>query len=125
MHPKNHFDMKRYWGILCGILFASLMMISCSDYNSPDNYYVKYSLSAYPSIVTQVTYADVNDTKSVTLSTAQYNWTITVGPVKKGFNAYVKTEKYSANAEIEISRNGEPFVQKATGQNSATYIIDF
>ena len=41
------------------------------------------------------------------------------------YNAYVKNENGTATDEIEISKNGGPFAMKASGNNSASYRIDF
>jgi hypothetical protein len=51
---------------------------------------------------------------------------MTIGPVKKGFNSFVKYESGKAdNVKIEVSKNGNPFVQKASGVNNASYKINF
>ena len=103
-------------------------MTACGEKNSStdskDNYYVRYSLTT-ASIISMVTYADVNEMKTETLPIKQYSWDVTIGPVKKGFRAYVKTEEYTANAKIEVCKNSEPFALKASGKDSASYTIDF
>ena len=50
---------------------------------------------------------------------------MTIGPVKKGFKASVRNEKGTGNAQIEVSKNNGPFALKASGQNSASYTINF
>lgn len=120
--------MKQYLKIAVVLLFTSLALVSCKDKNpadSNDNYYVRYILSAYPSIVSKVTYADVNQMVTETLSVRNSGWTVTIGPVKKGFRAYVKTEEYTATAKIEVCKNSDPFALKASGVDSASYTIDY
>lgn len=119
--------MMRYLKIAIGFLFLSLVMIACGEKNSPssnDNYYVRYSLST-ASVISKVMYADVNEMTTETLSVRQNDWTVTIGPVKKGFNAYVKTLEYTADARIEVCKNSEPFALKARGKDSASYTIDY
>jgi hypothetical protein len=119
--------MKRYLKIALSALMMSLTLVACSDRNSPadnDNYYVRYSLST-PTIIYSVQYADVDGMKTETLAVRDKDWTVTIGPVKKGFKAYVKTLENTATAKIEVCKNSEPFALKATGKDSATYTIDF
>ena len=117
-------------------ILVVLIMASCdkdnidnieNDNNPSDNseYYVRYTVSSrYPYIFSDVKYADVNGTGSF-MNYQTRHWTVTIGPVKKGFNAHVKNEKGTATDEIEISKNGGPFAMKASGNNSASYRIDF
>ena len=118
---------------LLATIIVALFMVSCEDhniedYNNPsDNseYYVRYTVSAtYPYIFSNVKYADVNGTGSF-MNYQTRNWAITIGPVKKGFNAFVKNENGTATDKIEVSKNGGPFALKASGNNSATYCINF
>ncbi len=118
---------------LLATIIVALFMVSCEkdnieNYNNPsDNseYYVRYSVSAtYPYIFSDVKYADVNGTGSF-MNYQTRHWTETIGPVKKGFHAYVKNEKGTATDKIEVSKNGGPFAMKASGNNSASYSIDF
>ncbi len=53
------------------------------------------------------------------------SWTITIGPVKKGFRAHVENERRTATDKIEVSKDGSPFAIKASGQNSASYTINY
>ena len=113
---------------LLATIIVALFMVSCEDYSNPsDNseYYVRYSVSStYPYIFSNVKYADVNGTGSF-MNYQTRNWAITIGPVKKGFNAFVKNENGTATDKIEVSKNGGPFALKASGNNSATYCINF
>lgn len=129
MQPQIYKSMKSKLKIVLGTLFLSLVMVACGEKNSPtnsdDNYYVRYSLESTPSIITKVSYADVNEIKTETLDVKSYGWTVTIGPVKKGFRSYVRTEEYTARATIEVCKNSEPFTVKAKGIDSASYTIDF
>ena len=51
-------------------------------------------------------------------------WTITIGPVKKGFRASIQYNE-GGTCQIEVSKNNGPFALKAEGKNSASYTIDF
>ena len=117
-------------------ILVVLIMASCdkddignieNDNNPSDNseYYVRYTVSSrYPYIFSDVKYSDVNGTGSF-MNYQTRHWTETIGPVKKGFNAYVKNEKGTATDKIEVSKNGGPFALKASGNNSASYSIDY
>lgn len=119
--------------IFLATIIVALIMVSCEDHNSEDynnhfdnsEYYVRYTVSAtYPYIFSNVKYADVNGTGSF-MNHQTRNWTVTIGPVKKGFYAFVKNEKGTATDKIEVSKNGGPFALKASGNNSASYSINF
>ncbi|MBO5674015.1 MAG: hypothetical protein J6S09_06985 [Paludibacteraceae bacterium] len=122
--------------ILLSVLAFSLT--GCEGFNQPSNgnstqqrdeYYVKYTISSSFYYFGSITYADVNGTKHD--RTGDYNrtslkWEVIVGPVKKGFNSHVSYSRGSANiVKIEVSKNNGPFVLKASGDDSANYIIDF
>lgn len=122
--------------ILLSVLAFSLT--GCEGFNQPSNgnstqqqdeYYVKYTISSSFYYFGSITYADVNGTKND--RTGDYNrtslkWEVIVGPVKKGFNSHVSYSRGSANiVKIEVSKNNGPFVLKASGDDSANYIIDF
>ena len=118
------------------IFAAALLLVSCEEgYNTPQQggktddteYYVKYSIKS-PGIYkyfSDIYYADVNGTKSTSIGYSLSNWSVTIGPVKKGFKASVRNEKGTGNNMIEISKNGGPFALKAEGQNGASYKINF
>ena len=115
------------------LYFVCLSLITCTltscDFfsNSPEEdnaeYYVRYTIkSTYPYIFSDITYADVYDNGTL-MNYQTRNWTVTIGPVKKGFHAHVKNAKGTATDYIEVSKNGGPFAQKATGSNQASYYI--
>ena len=110
------------------------MLVGCdkNNYNTPqvdtNEYYVRYSLSFSPYIVVnpKVTYADVDGMKTPIENTKTSLWEVTIGPVQKGFKAYVSyTGETTPVAKIEVCKNSGPFALKATGTNSAEYKIDF
>ncbi|MBQ4394774.1 MAG: hypothetical protein IJP45_06495 [Paludibacteraceae bacterium] len=126
--------MKKGIRIIISLLIVSLIMFSCDLFYDPQhdvtpdnsNYYVRYTIKAtYPYLFSDVTYRDVYGTEIALKNYRTRSWSVTIGPVKKGFNAYVKNESGSATNQIEISKNGEPFTLKANGTNSASYTIDF
>lgn len=127
--------MKKYFRFF--IVFGlALFMFSCEGrYNAPDKnsqypdknsqYYVKYSVKAsYPYIFSDVTYADVYGTGSY-MNYQTRSWSVTIGPVKKGFRASVRNAKGTATDIIEVSKDGGPFAMKASEKNSASYTINF
>ena len=122
--------MKKYLRVL--VLFvAALLMVGCED-NTPQvdttEYYVRYSVSFTPYISAnpRITYADVSGTKTSAEHKNTALWEVTIGPVKKGFNAYVSYYgEIDATAKIEVCKNSGPFVLKATGKKQASYKIDF
>ena len=117
---------------LLATIIVALFIVSCEndnseDYNSSEKteYYVRYSVSStYPYVFSDVKYADVNGTGSF-MNYQTRSWSVTIGPVKKGFNAFVKNENGTATDKIEVSKDGGPFAMKASGNNSASYRIDF
>lgn len=113
---------------------AVLLLGACEVRNSPndqstDEYYVKYSIKSSWYKFGNVSYGDVDGTKHDLIEKNVTIWSVTIGPVKKGFRAWSSnssgTSTNSANHTIEVNKNGGPFAQKATGINSASYIINF
>ena len=122
--------------ILLSVLAFSLT--GCEGFNQPSNgnstqqqdeYYVKYTISSSFYYFGSITYADVNGTKhdrTGDYNRTRLNWEVIVGPVKKGFNSHISYSRGSANTvKIEVSKNNGPFVLKASGDKSASYIINF
>ena len=113
---------------------VAIIMIACNDYgnnpeqtNNNDEYYVKYTIKS-PGVYyyfSDIYYNDVHGSGSAEKSHSVSNWTITIGPVKKGFHAAVKNEKGTGDDQIEVSKNGSPFAIKASGRNSASYTISY
>lgn len=113
-------------------LFAvTILMIACEDSNSllldKTEYYVKYIIKSPGTYYyfSDITYADVSSTGSAEKGHSVKSWTVTIGPVNKGFRASVKNAKGTGDNQIEVSKAGGPFVLKAEGKNSATYTINF
>ena len=120
--------------VIC-LLIVSMALVSCENIETPskqennnaDFYYVKYSISS-PGVYkyfSDIYYADVDGTGSASINYSIKNWTITVGPVKKGFNAFVRNKKGEGNNMIEVSKNNSPFAIKASGLNEASYKITY
>lgn len=119
------------------LLFSlALLMTACDNFNNPqqggnstsnDEYYVKYTIkSGGPYLYfSDIYYADTYGVGSAEKSHSIKSWTITIGPVKKGFKAFVKNEKGTGNNQIEVSKNNGPFAIKNSGQNSASYTINY
>lgn len=131
--------MKRHIKFLLHVVCITLFMSSCSP-NSPElpqqsdntddsEYYVKYSISSSFYKFGSISYADVRGT--VTERTGNYSntstkWSVTIGPVKKGFRASVRYDRGTADeVKLEVSKNGSPFALKAKGDKSASYTIDY
>ena len=122
--------MKKILKIILLLLSGSLFMISCEERNTPNNsdeYYVKYSITTTRQYhyFRGVTYADINERITTKAKDSPSRvWTITIGPVKKGFRASIQYNE-GGTCQIEVSKNNGPFALKAEGKNSANYTIDF
>ena len=124
--------MKRLFLILA-LLPIALLFTSCKEKNTPqqdtNEYFVRYTIKSSWYVFGNVSYGDVNGTSYDLTGQKKNSWGVTIGPVKKGFKAWSRndmgTSTNSANHAIEVSKNSGPFAQKATGINSASYIIDF
>lgn len=122
--------MKKILKIILLLLSVSLFMISCEERNTPNNsdeYYVKYSITTTRQLhyFRGVTYADINGMITTEEKDSPSRvWTITIGPVKKGFRASIQYNE-GGTCQIEVSKNNGPFALKAEGKNSASYTIDF
>lgn len=95
--------------------------ISCdSDEPSQDIYYVKYSLIAESGEPILVYYTnEAGDRTVISSSFPDGRYSVTVGPVAKGFKAEM-TASYSKGGpveylSIELSKNSEPFAIKKQG----------
>lgn len=119
------------------LLFMATLLVACNDYNTPniigeaDNseYYVRYTITSSFYAFGSIYYADVNGTETDRLgnySQTSLKWVVTIGPVKKGFRAYVEYKSGRADeVKLEVSKNGSPFALKASGDKSAYYTIDY
>lgn len=121
--------MKKYLDVIICLLTIALVMVSCAERNTPDNteYYVRYTIKSSVAYYyfSDIYFKDVDGTKNAEKGHNIKSWTVTIGPVKKGFKASVRNEKGTANNMIEVSKNGGPFALKASGENSASYTINF
>ena len=120
--------------LLLALFVAALLMVGCEE-NMPtpqvdtNEYYVKYTIKSSFYKFGHITYADVHGTGRAhegNYANTSTNWSVTIGPVKKGFHAFVQYDSGSANSvTLEVSKNNGPFVLKASGTTSAFYTIDF
>jgi hypothetical protein len=122
--------MKKLFIILAEIIaigFTGCGLFSNSpDYVDSNEYYVKYSISSTTyNYFSDIYYAKESGTGSAEISHSVRSWTVTIGPVKKNFKAFVRNERGTGYNKIEVSKNGGPFALKAEGTNSATYTINF
>lgn len=98
-------------------------------------YSVKNTDETSTAHMVETTYALVTDTSMDAYKTSGFNsdYSVTVGPVKKGFQAEISCRivgesEYGVKSQrvtIEVSRDGEPFAQKAAGTSQASYTIDY
>ena len=135
--------MKNYFKLFFIVFSLSMLAVSCNftspnppSYGGEDNntnrepsaeYYVKYTIKGEGIYgrFSDIVYADVNGTKTASEGYQIRSWSVTIGPVSKGFKAYVRNEGGGGDNVIEVFKNGGPFAQKATGWNSASYTINF
>ena len=122
--------------ILSVLFFLSIFTLTgCEGFNQPnggsnqqqDEYYVKYSIDVTGPYqhFWKISYADVDGMKTSNEGNSVKHWTVTIGPVKKGFRASVKNAMGTGMNKIEVSKNNGPFTLKASGEDSATYTIAF
>lgn len=98
-------------------------------------YYVKYTGETSTLHMVETTYTVATDTGVDTYKTSGFSsdYSVTIGPVKKGFRAEISCSivgesEYGVKSQrvtIEVSRDSEPFAQKATGTSQASYTIDY
>ena len=129
--------MKKILSVLL-ISLLTFTFTSCEGFNTPNNggstsqnsqdeYYVKYSIDVTGPYqhFWKISYADVDGTKTSNDGNSVKHWTVTIGPVKKGFHASVRNAMGTGMNKIEVSKNNGPFVLKASGEDRASYIIAF
>lgn len=130
--------MKKIKKTILLLLSVSLFLISCEDRNTPNKgsssnnahnmeYYVKYSIDITGPYqhFWKISYADVDGIKTSNDENSVKHWTVTIGPVKTGFRASVKNAMGTGMNKIEVSKNNGPFALKASGEDNASYTIDF
>ena len=103
--------------ITLGIVSLILLIVSCTKTEIEDSYYVQYTVSTMSSGPAGYSLFTVKDVGS---NLRQSDFPVTHGPVKKGYVANIKWSTatgYYAKATISVSKNGEPFVTKATSSN--------
>lgn len=119
------------------LLALIVAMTSCgkNETDEGSRYYVRYTGMTSTLHNVETTYTFATDTGSDTYNTtgASSDCSVTVGPVKKGFQASIvcacmEAESYyikNQRVTIEVSKDGDPFALKASGTNQASYIIDY
>jgi len=119
------------------VVLVILALLPSCDKKGAENdsrYYVRYTGTTSTLHIVETMYTVATDTGIDTYKTtgASSDYSVTVGPVKAGFQASIackcdETESYyikSQRVTIEVSKNGEPFAQKASGSDMASYVID-
>ena len=126
--------MKRFlfWAAAVTVILAAA---GCGKESKESSYYVKYTGETSTVHIVETTYTVATETGVDTYKTigAGSDYSETIGPVKKGFQASIacicgETESYyikSQRVTIEVSRDGEPFARKASGTSQASYVIDY
>lgn len=123
---------------VCFVLLVIFAFFSSCDKKGAENdsrYYVHYTGTTSTLHIVETTYTVATDSGVDTYKTSGFgsDYSVTIGPVKKGFRAEISCRivgesEYGVKSQrvtIEVSRDGEPFAQKATGTDRATYVIDF
>jgi hypothetical protein len=134
----NNIKIEKIMKKILSVLFvlSMLTLTGCEGFNQPNNggsnqqqdeYYVKYSIDVTGPYqhFWKISYADVDGMKTSNEGNSVKHWTVTIGPVKKGFRASVKNAMGTGMNKIEVSKNNGPFTLKASGEDSATYTIAF
>lgn len=126
--------MKRLTYIILMAILATLSSCGKNGAQEDSRYYVRYTGETSTLHIVETTYTVATDTGIDTYKTtgSRSDYSVTIGPVKKGFKASIacmcdETESYyikSQRVTIEVSKDGEPFAQKASGTDMASYVID-
>ena len=119
-------------------LFLSIaclsLLVSCDKNKGKEEsrYYVKYSGTIVSKFLYSASYTVVTESGTKTDTGIYSDYSVTIGPVKKGFKASITCDcdksQYSfisQSVTIEVSKDGDPFVLKASGTNQASYVIDY
>ena len=120
--------------ILALIVTFGIVNFGCDNKND-DEYYVKYVIQSSSGKYISSRYAQINSENNTEISFTFRNspWEMTIGPVKKGFNAKLKAGfnsagnvyEYSINAEIHVSKNDAPFgLKKSNYSNTARTSVE-
>lgn len=118
------------------LIFILPILLICFTFSSCENSSDNYSANYYVRYVLQPTYGHITE-YSITLDDGSLeehstgntggSYSYTIGPVSKGFTAQIITHsnRYYCTSTIEVCLGSEPFVQKASGEGSISYTIDF
>jgi hypothetical protein len=102
-------------------IITTTIISSCEKTEKSDSYYVKYevnSSSVYIGGNLNITVSEKDGRKAFLVNTRK-NWETIIGPVEKGFNAFLEVSKSGSSdntlklyTQISVSINNEPFVIK-------------
>lgn len=116
-----------------GLLLA--LLVSCQKHIEESRYYVKYTgmTSTVHMVNTSYTYTTDSGKDTYTVTGFGSDYSVTIGPVTKGFQAEISCSivgesEYgvkSRRVTIEVSKDNDPFALKASGTNYASYTIDY
>lgn len=104
------------------------------DIKEESRYYVRYAGETSTLHIVETRYNIASDSGDQGYRSKGFTseYSVTIGPVKKGFKASItcecdEEEQWIKNQRvtIEVSKDGEPFALKKSGANRATYIIDY
>ena len=114
-------------------LITLIISISSCDKSSPNNdsYYVQYNAQIHTRYYGNI--VDISMNGPSRYSGGNRTFSVTYGPVEKGFNAWISATCTASSGSVEcsiwVSKNNEPFAQKATAQGDhtarAAYKIDY
>ena len=98
------------------VMAAAVMFVSCSDDDNPAIYYVRYTVGGTPGGKFDVSYTNVTGEYGVIQQINPAGKVeVVVGPVEAGFKAELAASvdaHASEYLQIDVSRDGKPFVQK-------------
>lgn len=135
-------DLKRIYNLIPFILILVLFFSCNRDEESNSEYYVKYEVNSstiYSAGTLNVIVNDVNNQNTNFTIKTKTPWEITVGPVKKGFEAGIIVSENTNNSgrltlqtKISVSKNNSPFVIRYNDDSTtprakveSKYKIDF
>lgn len=108
---------KLFFMSILAVMATAVMFVSCSDDDdNPALYYVRYTVAGTPGGNFYVSYADENGEYGVIQQKNNAGEVeVVVGPVEAGFKAELAASvdaHASEYLQIDVSRDGKPFVRK-------------
>ena len=126
--------MRRASHVLLMAATCLALLVSCEKNKGKEEcrYYVKYSGTIVSQFLYSASYTVTTESGTNTATGINSDYSMTIGPVKKGFQASITCDcdksQYSFSSQrvtIEVSQDGDPFALKASGTNQASYVIDY